>query len=205
MYPRGIEHVKTKGNSGHTRVADRYYTVPDSGTDGNRAGIVVRGSLLVQSTAASNAGVDAAKTADTTGSASRKILGLCATPCDSKGTVLPRNQIAVADAGTTTLIPARGNVWRCLEDGDGGNISDSDSYGKYASLVIGTPTNLSDSDTFTPNPEPNIKIDSSSVSGGTSSNRAIRLLGADPAIQYKPGAPRSFLFEFTDAFTEDIS
>ena len=204
MYSRGIEHVRPKGNDGKTRVADRYYTVPDSGTDSNRASIVVSGSLICQSTAASNAGVDAAKTGDTTGSPSRKILGLAATPSDPMGAALPRNQIAVAEAGTTTLIPARGNIFRCLEDGDGGFISDEDSNGTYVSFVIGAPTNTSDASTFTPNPEPNIKIDSSSVAGGTSSNRAAKLLGVDPAIRYKPGEARAFLFEFTDAFTELI-
>lgn len=203
MYPRGIEFVKPKSNDGKTRVADRYYTVPDSGTDSNRVNVVVVGSLLVQSTAGSNAGVDGASTANTTGSPGRKALGLAATLGDPIGRPIPRNQIAVAEAGTTTIIPARGNIFRCLEDGDGGNISDANQYG-YASLVIGAPTSTSDAQTFTPNPEPNILIDSSSISSGTSSNRMIKLLGADPSPSHTSGR-RSFLFEFTDAFSEAIS
>lgn len=205
MYARGIEFVKPKGNNGHTRIADTFYKVPSSSEDANRANTVVVGSLLVQSTGGSNAGVDGASTADTTGTVGRKALGLAATVCDPIGRPLPRNQIAATESGTVTILPARGNVFRCLEDGDGGVISDANSKGTYASLVISAPSSLSDAQTFTPNPEAEIKIDSSSISGGTASNRMIRLLGADPAVQYKPGEPRAFLFEFTDEFSEAIS
>lgn len=204
MYSRGIEFVKPKGNNGFTKVADSYYKIPDNVTVTQRVGVVVPGSVIVQCVAGSNATVDAAVSANTTGTPGRKTLGIAATVCTPMGVPIPRNQVALTEAGTTTLIPARGNVFRCMEDGNGGNISDADSNGTFASLVISAPTFTSDSDSFTPNPEAEIKIGSNTISGGTAANRAIRLLGVDPSFANTTGK-RAFLFEFTDAFTEPIS
>lgn len=204
MYSRGIEFVRTKDGSGIAVLANNNFVIPAVGDDADRASIVVPGVLAVQCSSGDSSTIDGAVTANTTGSAGRLAMGIVTTVGTPTGCYIPRNQVAVSEAGVAALLPVRGNVFRCLEDGDGGNIADVDAYG-YASFVISTPTSLSDADTFTPNPEPSYVIDSSSVSGGTSSNRMIKLLGPDPTVNADANSGRrAFLFEFVDAWTVAI-
>lgn len=202
MYKRGIELVSTKNNIGFDRKARNQYIIQKVADNADRASIIVPGVLAVQCTAGSDASVDGAVTADTTTTIARKAMGIVQTVADDVGTPNPRNQRLTTESGICSLLPLTGSVFRCVEDGVGGYISDANSYG-YASLVIGTPTSTSDANTFAPNPEPNYLIDSSTVSGGTASNRMIHLLGPDPSIQNLNG-PRAFLFEFVSTWVSEI-
>lgn len=203
MYSRGIEFVSSTIGNGQMKLASNWFEVPTVGVEAGRAGTIVPGSIIVQCVAASNALVDAAVTADTTGTASRLILGICMQIVDSTGKPLKNQMLTTTDGGYITILPARGNIFRCLEDGVGGVIATGD-YLDYVSFVVGTPTSTSTSNTDTPNPEANIAIDSSNV-GGTLSNRAFQMLGLDASTYNATTTGRkSFKGKFTDAFTTVI-
>lgn len=203
---RGIECVTgNAGNHGETNLSLKWYKIPTVAVEATRAATIVPRMVVVQCTAGSNETVDGAVSADTTGTASRKILGIVGEIRDEKGRPLHNAIRTTTQGGFCTIVPARGNTFRALEDGVGGNISSSLYQTGFVSLAIGTATATSTDDTDTPNPEANILLDSSTTGSGTSSNRAIQLAGLDGEVgNALTTGVKALNFKFTDAFTEPI-
>lgn len=175
-----------------------YYHVPTKTANVNRTNTVTLGDFAVQCTAGSSAACDAVSNADSTGSPGRLFLGVFAKIMDINGNVKDSNMILPEEEGLVQLVDIR-NLFRISEDGVGGLVSDP--YG-HAAIIRGTI--VMSKDTYHPDPAPDTRIDSSTISGGTNANRALHLQGIESDIQnfvpYAYKGPESALGVGNDTF-----
>lgn len=170
---RRIEIVRSTVGDGAVKAANTWFSVVGARSSGRA---ICPGMFVVQRTAGSNADVDGYKTADGT-TASRLIVGLVHKVTDTKGRPLDIQYLGASDDGGVFVLPVENVIFRLKEDGDGGVLS---SYTTgTAAIIQGTITNFTATETNTPDPEPNDKLDSSSYNSSATVN-AFQLLGIEP-------------------------
>lgn len=177
---RGMRNIQFHSYKGSTN-KPKLSSVPVLGTRSSGRAICP-GMLLVQATAGSNTDADGYQTADGTGSASRKVLGLCEyLGSRYRGTKLDSNYIAADGYGIAYYIKADDDlVLRAFEDGVS---SDIDSLSDYDTglmgIVQGTISpGATSTDTNYPEQFPNDLLDSSDYHA--SDSKVATLLGMEP-------------------------
>jgi hypothetical protein len=176
--PRRFEFVKAKNGSNAVPGLE-WYKVLGSG----RSTIIVPGRFAVQISAGDDSSADGATDANST-TATRLFLGLIDVVADANGVRLDRQYLATDEAGLIGVIPVRNNVFRGVEDGDGGVLT---SYTTgYAGIIHGTVNpgaySAATAESHFPVQFPNDKINSSDYTT-TAANGALKLLGAAPFLE----------------------
>lgn len=124
------------------------------------------GMFAVQATAGDSTIADGAATADTVPSASRLLLGMIHAVTDTKGNLRkPEGIIAATGAGGVLIVPARGNLFRGLQD-DTTALTVPGSYGH----TRGTSSNTGSTETFTPQYYTNDLLKRATYSGTLTTN-----------------------------------
>lgn len=192
---REVEIAYGLNGDGQVKPATTVYKV--TATTG-RSVAIVPGRFVVLN--ASSAGtVDGLAAADSVSGGTRLIVGLVKRCLSSNGTPLDRQKIGTAEAGKVEVYPARGLVFRCVEDAAGGAISAS--FAGSVGIAVGTITNDGTTDTNFTRPYSNDKLDSSTHSSTVTTN-AFNLIGYDTDPRNASATAKTFLFTVNDGFSQ---
>lgn len=190
---RGIEVVKSKSGA-RISLDPVWYTASAS-----RDRAVCPGMFGVMETDGTVDGCRGVNDTTNGGSGAKLIKGLIAQVADEKGRILDNQYVGTATACKVRFYANPGDIiYRASEDGAGGALT---SYTVGSCPIADTaPSSTETTETHTPNPEANDKLDSSGYHA-TVTQHACRLLGKDPDVRnVDNGTTQVVLFTLNSAY-----
>jgi len=177
--PRGIQFVRFEGNAGHEQMANQRYALA-----AGRSGNITPNTLLTLTGSTDSDGVptvDATTAEDTANSSGKKIVGLAKNLFNAAGDPLVVPYLPASKAGYVEVTPARGAVFACLEDGDGGVMTLSGSC-QLAPNNTAVNSDPEDAEQFVPQPYRNDLLESS-TRNATATHHALQILGRYASVR----------------------